>query len=143
LKARAFFRNKAFGGDEADTGRKIVAQLADLVDRISSLSTDLKPNGEAKVDRESRRASAEMISSSLEKLGDAVANQKTTVSVTNKPSKEFARVLTTLNDTIENTLFPLVRSMDKRIAMDKTARNQLKKLGKEVEALKNSDKSAK
>ena len=131
-----FLRNKAFGGDEADTGQRIVAQLTDLVEGITSLGSDLKPNGAAKLDREERAASAALISDSLSKLGKAIAEQKTTVSVTNKPSKEFQQVLTTLNETIENTLFPLVRSMDKRIALDMAARDELKKLSKEVEALK-------
>ena len=131
-----FQRNKAFGGDEADTGQRIVAQLADIVEGIGDLSSDLKPNGEAKLDREARASSAEMISGSLEKLGDAIAKQKTTVSVTNKPSKEFAQILSALNETIENTLFPLVRSMDKRIALDIAARDKLRKLSQEVEALK-------
>ena len=133
---RDFLRNKAFGGDEADTGQRIVAQLSDLVEGIGSLSADLKPNGAAKLDREARTASSEMISGSLERLGEAIAKQKTTVSVTNKPSKEFQQVLTALNETIENTLFPLVRSMDKRIALDIAARDKLRKLSQDVEALK-------
>ncbi|MCH9694550.1 MAG: DNA repair ATPase [Gammaproteobacteria bacterium] len=131
-----FLRNKAIGGDEADTGQRIVAQLSDLVEGISSLSSDLRPNGAATLDRESRAASAEMVSGSLEKLGDAIAKQKTSVTVTNKPSKEFQQVLMTLNETIEHTLFPLVRSMDKRIALDIAARDKLRKLSRDVEALK-------
>ena len=131
-----FLRNKAFGGDEADTGQRIVAQLSDLVEGLGRLSSDLKPNGEAKLDRDTQTASAAMISSSLEKLGDAIAKQKTSVSITNKPSKEFEQVLTALNETIEHTLFPLVRSMDKRIAMDMAARDKLNELSREVEALK-------
>ena len=126
---RDFLRNKAFGGDDADTGQRIVAQLSDLVENISRLG----------VDHGAHNASAQLISSSLEKLGDAVAQQKTTVSVTSKPSEEFQQVLTVLNDTIENTLFPLVRSMDKRIALDLAARDQLQKLSQEVEALKRMD----
>lgn len=133
-----FLRNKSFGGDDADAGQRIAAQLADLVEGISSLGTDLKPNGAADADRKARAASAKMISGSLDKLGAAVAKQKTSVSVTNKPSKEFAQILTTLNETIEHTLFPLVRSMDKRIALDIAARDKLRKLAREVEALKKS-----
>ncbi len=133
-----FLRNKAFGGDEADTGQRIVAQLSDLVEGIGSLSSDLKPNGAATLDREARAESAKLISGSLEKLSEAVAKQKTSVSVVNKPSKEFQQVLTALNETIEHTLFPLVRSMDKRIALDIAARDKLRKLSQEVEALKRS-----
>ena len=131
-----FLRNKAFGGDDADAGQRIAAQLADLVEGVSSLGAEFKANGSAELDRKVQSDSAKVISSSLEKLGDAIAKQKTTVSVTNKPSKEFAQILSTLNETIEHTLFPLVRSMDKRIAMDMAAREKLKKLAREVEALK-------
>ena len=131
-----FLRNKSFGGDEADVGQRIAAQLADLVDGITTLGSDLKPNGAAELDRKARASSAELISSSLDKLGEAVANQKTTVAVTNKPSKEFAQTLSALNETIEHTLFPLVRSMDKRIALDIAARDKLRKLARDVEALK-------
>jgi hypothetical protein len=129
-----FLRNKSFGGDEADAGQRIAAQLADLVAGIA----DLKPNGAMELDREARASSAKLISQSLDKLGDAVSKQKTMVSVTNKPSKEFAEILTTLNETIEHTLFPLVRSMDKRIALDIAARDKLRKLAQDVEALKNT-----
>ncbi len=133
---KGFQRNKAFGGDEADTGQRIVAQLADLVEGISGLSSDLRPKGSAELDREARATSAEMISGSLEKLGEVIAGQKMSVSVTNKPSKEFAQILSALNETIENTLFPLVRSMDKRIALDIAARDKLRKLSQDVEALR-------
>jgi len=54
----------------------------------------------------------------------------------NTPSKEFAQVLETLNDTIENTLFPLVRSMDTRISQDVDAYNTLEVMQKEIEILK-------
>ncbi|MDH5619294.1 MAG: DNA repair ATPase [Gammaproteobacteria bacterium] len=136
-----FLRNKSFGGDEADAGQRIAAQLADLVEGLSTLGSELKPNGAAEMDRKARASSAKLISRSLEKLGEAVSNQKTTVSVTNKPSKEFADTLSALNETIRHTLFPLVRSMDKRIALDIAARDKLRKLAQDVEALKKGDLS--
>jgi hypothetical protein len=136
-----FLRNKSFGGDDADAGQKIVAQLADLVDGITSLGAEITGNGKAELDRDAQSASAQLISGSLDKLGDAVANQKTTISVTSKPSKEFAQILSALNETIEHTLFPLVRSMDKRIALDIAARDRLRTLARDVEKLK-SDASS-
>jgi len=67
--------------------------------------------------------------------------QATNVAITNKPSPEFARVLDTLNVTIEQTLFPLVRSMDKRIAQDVDALSTLSRLTAEVEDLKSKLRS--
>ena len=79
------------------------------------------------------------IASQIADLTDAMKAQQTTeVSITNTPSPEFKAVLDTLHDTIENTLFPLVRSMDKRIAQDIDAHSQLKRLVQEVEAMKRS-----
>ncbi|MFK7888134.1 MAG: DNA repair ATPase [Gammaproteobacteria bacterium] len=134
-----YLRNKAFGGDDADAGQRIAAQLADLVEGITSLGADLKPNGAAELDRQSQQTSAQLISRSLEELGKAVASQETTVAITNAPSKEFSDTLHALNQTIEHTLFPLVRSMDKRIALDLEAREQLTQLARDVDALKQSN----
>ena len=135
---KEFLRNKAFGGDDADAGQRIVAQLADLVEGITSLGTEIASNGKAELDRSTQSKSAKLISGSLDKLGEAIAKQKTTVSVTSKPSKEFAKILSTLNETIEHTLFPLVRSMDKRIALDIAARDKLRTLARDVQKLKSN-----
>ena len=78
------------------------------------------------------------IASQIADLADAMKAQQTEVSITNTPSPEFKAVLDTLHDTIENTLFPLVRSMDRRIAQDIDAHSQLNRLVDEVEAIKRS-----
>ena len=81
---------------------------------------------------------AQRIASQIAELADVMKVQQTEVSITNTPSPEFTAVLDTLHDTIENTLFPLVRSMDQRIAQDIDAHSQLKRLVNEVEAIKRS-----
>ena len=78
------------------------------------------------------------IASQIAELVNAMKAQQTEVSITDTPSPEFKAVLDTLHDTIENTLFPLVRSMDKRIAQDIDAHSQLNRLVDEVEAIKRS-----
>ena len=128
-----FLRNKAMGGDSSDAGQRIVAQLADLVDGVGTLSENLKPNGALDAQLEQQAQSAKDLRESLDAIGQSVQQQKQPqVSITNTPSPEFARVLTTLSETIENTLFPLVRSMDNRIAQDIEAHSELKKLSEEV-----------
>ena len=78
------------------------------------------------------------IASQIAELADAMKAPQTEVSITNTSSPEFKAVLDTLHDTIENTLFPLFRSMDKRIAQDIDAHAQLNRLVSEVEAIKRS-----
>jgi len=154
-----FLRNKAMGGDSSDSGQRIVAQLADLVDGVGTLGESMKPNGEleAQMKHQTQTAEAQMkhqsetieaqmkqqaesakvLRASLEAIGESVDQQKRShISITNTPSLEFAQVLKTLTDTIENTLFPLVRSMDNRIAQDVEAHSELKQLVNEVAVLK-------
>jgi len=131
-----FLREKSLGGDGADGATRISSQLADLVDGVKVLGTVVQPNGAIDAAREHHAKTVKLIGESLGQLSDAVKEQKTAISITNTPSEEFAEVLRTLNDTIEHTLFPLVRSMDNRIAQDIDAHTQLKRLSEDVSALK-------
>ncbi len=132
-----FLRNKAMGGDEADAGQRIVAQLSDLVSGVGTLGENLKPNGALEAQIKQQVESAKVIRESLDAIGESVQQQKRShISITNQPSAEFAEVLKTLNETIEHTLFPLVRSMDNRIAQDVNALSELKLLSNEVSELK-------
>jgi len=132
-----FLRNKAMGGDSSDAGQRIVAQLADLVNGVGTLGESLKPNGALEAQLEQQAASAKTLRESLDAIGLSVQQQKAPqVSITNTPSPEFAKVLETLSETIESTLFPLVRSMDNRIAQDVQAHSELKQLSEEVRTLK-------
>jgi len=78
-----------------------------------------------------------VLRASLDAIGESVKQQKRShISITNTPSPEFAQVLETLSATINSTLFPLVRSMDNRIAQDVKAHSELKQLSNEVQELK-------
>ena len=132
-----FMRNKAMGGDESDAGQRIVAQLADLVEGVTTMGDNLKPNGAMEAQLKQQAESAKVLRESLDAIGESVQQQKRShISITNTPSAEFAEVLRTLSETIEHTLFPLVRSMDNRIAQDVKAHSELNKLSVEVQELK-------
>jgi len=132
-----FMRNKAMGGDSSDAGQRIVAQLADLVDGVGTLSEQMKPNGTVEAQMKQQAESAMVLRASLDAIGESVKQQKRShISITNTPSPEFAQVLETLSATINSTLFPLVRSMDNRIAQDVKAHSELKQLSNEVQELK-------
>jgi len=75
------------------------------------------------------------IANQIADLVEAFEKQKE-VTIVNTPSKEFAKVLDALNETIENTLFPLIRSMDTRISQDIDAYKTLEQLQLDIETLK-------
>lgn len=131
-----FLRNKAMGGDSTDAGQRIVSQLADLVDGVGTLGDNLKPNGALEAQLQQQTETARALRDSLDKIGESVRQQQSQVSITNTPSPEFAKVLETLTSTIEHTLFPLVRSMDTRIAQDVEAHRTLNQLYADVSVLK-------
>jgi len=84
--------------------------------------------------------SGQKIANQIAELVDTVENQKTNVSITNKTSKEFSEILSMLKETLENTLFPLVRSMDTRISQDVDAHKLLEQLKIDMDSLKDRDK---
>jgi len=132
-----FLRNKAMGGDSTDAGQRIVAQLVDLVDGVDMLNNQLKSDVGLKIQMKQQARSAKLLYASLAQLNESVKQQKQPkVAITNTPSAEFAQVLNTLTETIEHTLFPLVRSMDNRISQDVDAHRELRRLSEEVLQLK-------
>jgi len=126
-------------GDLVETmgsGQKISAQLSDLVSSVGTMSDGLLANGDNKAAIKTQKLAAIMVRDSLKELGKTLEAQQTNVAITDTPSEEFSETLRTLSETIEHTLFPLVRSMDSRIAQDVKARRKLNKLSKEFIELK-------
>ncbi|MDN3637705.1 DNA repair ATPase [Simiduia curdlanivorans] len=127
-----FMRNKAMGGDDADAGGKIVAQLVDMVASVQSLreamvTAQAKPRTE-KSAREPLVLAILGIAKSLEKLAPKVE-------VINQPVPGIDRMLTALADTIENSIFPLVRSMDKKLEIDLKTHDKMQDVSHQLRAL--------
>ena len=135
---RDFLRTKALGGDDADVGLRISAQLADLVANVGQLGEQLRPNGALTALTSENARSAATLSGALEGIRESIANSTVAVNVRSEASPELGDALRTLNQTIEHTLFPLVRSMDKRIAQDLEAHERLERLASDVADLQQS-----
>jgi len=126
-------------GDLVETmhaGQKISTQLGELVERVGTVGNGLASKDDAAAQIKNRTATAMLIRDSLKKVSQSLEAQQTHVAITNTPSEEFSEVLRTLSETVEHTLFPLVRSMDSRIAQDVKAHRKLNKLAKEFNVLK-------
>ena len=113
-----FLRTKAMGGSDADIGSKVVAQLMDLVGGVEALGAAARESTAA-TQTESRPTDA---AASWAKAADgliaAVRSIQPRVEVVNQPDPALGEILTTLADTIEHSLMPVVRSMDKKIEID-------------------------
>ena len=129
-----FLRNKAIGGDDADVGGKVVAQLVDLVDGVQQLSSVAQTVSET--DEQSGSGELHGLAKTIEKLATVMAKKETSVEVVNQPVPGMDKVLTVLADTIEHSIFPLVRHMDKKLEIDLGTFNKIKEIAGELRGLK-------
>ena len=111
-----FLRNKAMGGDNADVGGKVVAQLVDLVNGVQKLS-DVASQA-ATSGTEQSGNSSQALAEVVDKLTSVVKTSKPSIKIINEPVPGIDKVLTVLAETIEHSIFPLVRSMDKKLDID-------------------------
>jgi hypothetical protein len=105
-----FLRNKAMGGDDADVGGKVVVQLSDMVSGINQLVSA------AKAPAASEPNHAVDIQQLIASLNKPVAPPK--VEVINQPLPGLDKILQVLAATIEGSIAPLVRNMDKKLDID-------------------------
>lgn len=122
-----YLRNKSMGGDDADTGARVVAQLSDLVESVqglSQLTAEAKAETELKVQEtqapkeESQDDSNEKLMLLMQQLTEAVKKSSPSVKVVNEPVPGINKLLSALAETIEHSISPLVRSMDKKLDID-------------------------
>ncbi len=132
-----FMRNKAMGGDDADAGQKIVGQLLDLsggiktiADSTQRMSQEAKLQSKLNTQRikhemnESRRENengSDNIKSLVSVLSDikkTIEKSESHIEVINEPVPGIDKLLTVLATTIESSIYPLVRSMDKKLEID-------------------------
>lgn len=132
-----FIRNKAMGGDDADTGGKVIAQLADLVDGIQTLGAATQQYQAERLER-SADPNVDSLPLLFERLIDAVESVQPDVSVVNQPVPGMDRVLSVLAETIEHSIFPLVRSMDKKLDIDLRTHDKMKNISKQLRELEAS-----
>jgi hypothetical protein len=145
-----FLRNKAMGGDDADTGGKVVAQLADIVSGLKNLSMTTADNGESLMslvggleqgnvetlfgmdDEQSQVIpdSSQMVSdmvSALEKINKILAS---------KDNPHINTSLLTLAEEISAVARPLIKKMDKKLAVDLRTYFKITELSKKVLSIK-------
>jgi hypothetical protein len=161
-----FIRNKAMGGDDADVGGKVIAQLVDLVGGIKTLGENAEQSNQIREQDKQQRIESELLlrneeqpyeTASIEQLQglNQSLNQFASVvstgmklmvkqssqqvapkvEVINQPVPGLDKILKALADTMENSLFPLVRSMDRKIDIDLKTHDKIKDISSQLRAL--------
>jgi len=78
---------------------------------------------------------ATKLTAQLEQLTKVMADNQPTVNVVNQPVPGMDKILTVLADTIEHSIFPLVRSMDKKLDIDLRTHDKMKEISSQLRAL--------
>ncbi len=160
-----FLRNKAMGGD-GDVGGRVVAQLTDLVEGIQSLSHNFKEGRteqdatNAKLKQEQHQQTGEFqhnLLESLSSLGQSISKStpkikieprvEPNIEITTPPIPGLEKILKVLADTWQNSLYPLVHSMDKKIDIDLRTQEKMVDISRQLkeleEEIRQSQRSAK
>lgn len=141
---RDFLRNKAMGGDDTDVGGKVVAQLVDLVDSVEGLGQAAGAAGNALQSSMQKPVDqgddTKALMSMIEGLTAAVERSTPSVEVVNQPVPGLDKVLTVLADTMEHSIFPLVRSMDKKLEIDLRTHDKMKDIAVQLRELESAVK---
>lgn len=126
-----YLRNKALGGDDTDTGNKVVMQIHDLVKAVQGVGMHLAQKAVSPEDKpiESQHELTAAVRQ-LRKTLTTVREPK--VEVINQPVPGLDELLRTLTESIQNSLFPIVRSMDKKLEIDLRTHYTMKSVSKQL-----------
>lgn len=165
-----FMRNKAMGGDEADTGNKVVAQLVDLSGHLQTLNSTAEAFYRGTSDAAASDKLYEQIAAivagvqSLAVIGESIVGQKqqatvpanelvlskealqqlvdvseSKIQVINQPVPGIESLLKAVADTIDNTVAPMIKTLDKKIDIDLDNYEKLKGISRQLRSLHKAD----
>lgn len=141
-----FLRNKAMGGDSADTGQKLVVQLADVAEGVQKIASFAghKPEPVATTPEQDKVAQekalqdvavAELLNQSLQRLEKLAQPAAPKVEVVNQPLPGLDKVLSVLAQTLEGAILPLVRNMDKKLDIDLRNHEKIEEVSLQIKTL--------
>jgi hypothetical protein len=127
-----FLKHKVMGGDDADTGAKLVGQMVDLVRGVEGIKHAAERSSVAPVaELQKQSDGSPLIQKIDERVQDvikALGAIRPQVEVINQPVPGIDRILGTLADTIEHSLMPVVKSMDKKLDIDLRTHHKLEEI---------------
>ncbi len=132
-----FLRNKSMGGDDADVGAKVVVQLADLAEGMKSIgNTALLAAKQSAIEKpDANQALSNSLEKAMDKLLLVIKDSQPNVEVVNQPVPGMGKILTVLANTIEHSIFPIVKSMDKKLDIDLKTHEKMKEISEQLRNL--------
>ena len=137
-----------------DSGQKIVVQLGDLADHLNNLTSMIKAIGQHQIQtaKQVAKQSAPIATlqldselqqqlSQLQQVQQQIEDNKeqtptpTPVNVINQPLPGLDHLLKALINTLEVSLVPVVRSMDRKIDIDLRTHDNLLEISEQLKAL--------
>ena len=150
-----FLRQQALGGDDSSGLEKIAFQLIDLVKKVEELIelSENKTNqplekileqGFIELNKRLLNANPKQqhleikqIATAIQSLATITSEKQQSVEVINQPVPGMDKVLSTLADTMEHSIFPLVRSMEKKLEIDLGTQHRMQKISEQLRQLEN------
>ncbi|WP_428243347.1 DNA repair ATPase [Gynuella sp.] len=142
-----FQRNKAMGGD-GDIGGRVVAQLVDLVEGMQHLNQHISVGQDTQQQQQQARLQEiqqnagfqQNLLSLLSQFNQQTPEVKLEpqLNVTAPPIPGLENILTVLANTWQNSLYPLVRSMDRKIDIDLKTQKKIQDISEQLKALETS-----
>ena len=115
---RGFRRIQAQGGEETEPVDRVVGQLADIHESLTSLGHSLRQEAGARKD--AGGAQVEQLSTFLNDLQKSLESAQLNVQVVNRPVPGMEKLLTQLADAYDQTLLPLLSSMHHKLTLDES-----------------------
>jgi len=150
-----FARANALGGDDADSGTRIANQMMDLVEGLNQLNQGLQESqqvGAEQSDKSNEREArwhleqtqqAAQLVSSLKAIAKSFKQQSApapVVEVVNQPSPQMVDTLDTLAAAMENSIKPLILSMEKKMDIDLRTLENITEISQRIDTVKESIK---
>ncbi|GAB2191979.1 DNA repair ATPase [Sessilibacter sp. MAH1] len=133
-----FQRNKSMGEGDQDAGNKIVVQLYDLVASVQALNVLLEKQSSNSANTDMATTLSKTLSKNLSQILEKldVKSSVPSVNIVNEPTPGIQQVFEALSATIENSLVPLMKNMDKKLDIDLRTHEKLSELAEQIRHLK-------
>jgi hypothetical protein len=146
-----FKRNKALGGDDADSATRIANQMIDLVKGLdalkASIETSASDSNQSRLDHESKIASElsqqarkyndeqlTALLSAIDQINQSLSQlPQPVVEVVNTPSPKIVSTLDALTSAMEHSIQPLILSMEKKMDIDLRTLERIQELTSKID----------
>ena len=146
-----FKRNKALGGDDADSGTRIANQMIDLVEGLDELKVSIESSAadaqkaqiehqtklaaeQAKLESSRNNEQAASLLATLDKINQSLSElPHPVVEVVNTPSPKIVSTLDALASAMQNSIQPLILSMEKKMDIDLRTLERIQDLTNKIE----------